>query len=271
MTGIAADIRAPVPAAVAFRGVDGVTMICLIARSPTDVERAPDVISTKRSSSPSDCSNSAFSALARISTSACSDEPISPRSRNGSSCFCTSDRTARTASSSSISAASSASDGQSGKRLGKDRAAVFLLQYLPRLFGGKRQQRRHQLQQRLGDQIKRACADRRAFESGLRRVQPVLQDVEVKRAEVFGRKGLQPCDDRVVLVAVVVGLRARGHLAHHRQCIAVDLEPLGDRQHVALRIEVADIGQQEAQRVAQSSIAFNYPFQISSDSDSSPE
>ena len=86
----------------------------MIASSPslaTGVTRACDVISTKRRSSPSDARIRAFAPLARISTSACSGDPIAPLSRSSSRRFCTSARMERKAVHRSTSASSSGTGG----------------------------------------------------------------------------------------------------------------------------------------------------------------
>ena len=90
---------------------------------------------------------SALRPAARISTSACSDEPIAPCSRSASSRFCTSARTARSALQRSTSAGLVRNLRQLRVGLGEDRAAVVPPEDLPRLLGGERQQRRHQAQQ----------------------------------------------------------------------------------------------------------------------------
>jgi hypothetical protein len=90
-----------------------------------------------------------------------------------------------------------------------------------------------------------------------RRVQAVLEDVEVEAAEVFGAEGLQRLDDAVELVAFVIGDAAFLQLAGQRQRVAVDFQPLVDRQHVLAGVEIGGIGEQEAQRVADAAVAFD--------------
>src|SRR5262245_34379130 len=83
-----------------------------IASAP-GVTSAREVTSTKRSSSPSDRSSSSRSPSAVISTSAWSEDPISPASRRFSRTFCTSDRNPRNAAHFS---SSSSPSGTSGNR-----------------------------------------------------------------------------------------------------------------------------------------------------------
>ena len=106
------------------------------------------------------------------------------------------------------------------------------------------------------------CAERRAREVRRRRVETVLQDVEVERAEVLGAEHLQLGDDRVELVDAVVAAgedAARGveraddlglQRRRARQRPAVDLEHVGERHGVGGGVEVARVGEQEPQRVA---------------------
>src|SRR5580765_6310613 len=91
----------------------GVARIASSAGLAAAVTPAREVTSTKRSSSPSARRSSSLSPAAAISTSAWSDEPISPAARCCSRSFCTSDRKSR----SDRHFASSDSDpGTSGKR-----------------------------------------------------------------------------------------------------------------------------------------------------------
>src|SRR5262249_7142449 len=83
-----------------------------IASGP-DETSAREVISTKRSSSPSVRSSASLSPLAAMSTPAWSGEPISPASRCFSRTFCTSERNARNALHFAINASPS---GISGNR-----------------------------------------------------------------------------------------------------------------------------------------------------------
>ena len=89
---------------------------CQWRRSHRVTSRWLEVISTNLRSSPSVGSNAAvaFATGANV-TSACSDEPISPRSRSASSFFCTSARTARIRVHLSISATSSPAPGRTSE------------------------------------------------------------------------------------------------------------------------------------------------------------
>src|SRR5262245_50336342 len=91
--------------------------------------------------------------------------------------------------------------------------AVVLLpgEVLPELLGGEREDRRHQAHEAVRDVEKRLL--RRAARLRLRaaRVQAILQDVEVERAEVLGAEALQALRDEVELIAGVIA----GHLVLH--------------------------------------------------------
>ena len=73
---------------------------------------------------------------------------------------------------------------------------------------------------------------------GCRGVQAILEDVEVETAEILGAEGLQGLDDAMEFVLVVVGAAAGLQFAGQREGVAVDLQPLLDRQHVGCGIEV---------------------------------
>ncbi len=135
------------------------------------------------------------------------------------------------------------------------------LQHPPRLLGGERQDRRHQAEQARGDVPQRVLrrAPRRGI--GAAGVEPVLEDVEVERAEVLGAERLQLLRHEVELVAVVVRrqlvLQPRGE----RDGVPVDLDPLGNRQRVARGVEVGEVREQEAQRVADAPVALDDALQ----------
>ena len=146
--------------------------------------------------------------------------------------------------------------------LGEDRGRALRAEHLPRFLGGEAEERRHPAQHRVGDVPERRL--RRAPRRRLRRrrVEAVLEDVEVERAQVLRAEDLQLGDHRVELVDAVVA--ALEHAARRVQAAddlglqlggacqrpAVDLQHLGERHRVGGGVEVAGVGEQEAQRVA---------------------
>lgn len=141
--------------------------------------------------------------------------------------------------------------------LGQRRAG----QDLPGFLGGEREDGRHQLEQRLGDVEQRGLRRTARGAAGSRRVQAVFQDVQVERAEVFRAERLQAGDGGMEIVAFVVALDFGLHLRGHRQRVAVDFEQLAIRHGLADRVEVGHVGQQEAQRVADAAIAFDHALE----------
>src|SRR6266487_5148904 len=132
------------------------------------------------------------------------------------------------------------------------------LKYLPRVLGGEAEYRGHEAKQAPGDVVERVL--RRAPRGRIRgaRIQAVLEDVEVERAEVLRAERLQPRDRGMELEFLAVG-EDRG-LQHggERGRIAVDLDPSFHRHRVLFRIEVRGIGEQEPQRIADAPVAFQY-------------
>nr|GEU28492.1 hypothetical protein [Tanacetum cinerariifolium] len=131
----------------------------------------------------------------------------------------------------------------------------------PRFFRRERQGRGHHAQQALRDVPQRGLrrAARRRIHG--RRVQAVLEDVEVEAAQVFRAVVL---DLRVhgleFILRVVLGdfFLQRGHVG---QRVAVDFQHLLDRHGVLRMVEVRRIGQQEAQRVADAAIRFRHALE----------
>ena len=119
----------------------------------------------------------------------------------------------------------------------------------PQLVGRERQDRRHQPRQTVGHHV-----HRRLRRSPLRRprgerVQPILGDVGVERAQIDRRERVQPLEDGGV---VVLGVRlddALAELAVAPEDVAVDFLEAIERHSIDGRIEVVQIRQQIPERV----------------------
>ena len=149
---------------------------------------------------------------AAIATSACSDEPIVPRlaqrprapsarrrAPRRMRCPLADQRRRRPAAA-----------GNASVQVWQKIVASSGLHDAPRLLGGERQDRRHQPQQRVADRARARSAPSAARALSVpRRVEAVLQHVEVEAAEVLRAERLQPLHDEVELVARVVGRDAR--------------------------------------------------------------
>ena len=135
------------------------------------------------------------------------------------------------------------------------------LKCLPRLLGGEAEYRGHEAKQAPGDVVERVL--RRAPRGRIRgaRIQAVLEDVEVERAEVLRAERLQPRDRGMELELLAVGEDRGLQLGGERGRIAVDLQPILDRHRVPLRIEVRGVREQEPQRIADAPVAFHHSFQ----------
>ena len=101
----------------------------------------------------------------------------------------------------------------------------------PQLVGGERQDRRHQPRQAVGHQIHRRLRRAPLARPRGERVQAILRDVGVERAQIDRRERVQRLEDRAVLV-VLVGLAgsrcASSRVA--REDVAIDLLELGERR-----------------------------------------
>ena len=223
--GSLADVVAPVPAALALDGLGR------LRPSPPSRRLRPvriaDVMKTNLRSSPRLASadhSSPCVAIGTVSaTLACSDEPTLPASRSVSISLLTSSRAARMR----VHLSSSASSGAPISRVGLEEDRFGVAEQLPRFLGREAEERRHPAQHRVRDVPQRRL--RAAARQRLRRrgVEPVLEDVEVERAQVFRAIDLQLGHHRVELVDLVVrqhlGLELRGA----RQRVAVDLQQSG--------------------------------------------
>ena len=154
--------------------------------------------------------------------------------------------------------------GQFGQRLPRmqhDRIFGILVQRLPDFFRGEGKDRGHQFDEAVGDMPQRVLC--RAPCPGIlgRGVEAILEDVEVKTAEVFRAEGLQRLHDAVEFVLAVIGLALVLHLPRHGQRVAVDFQPFFGRQGVFLRVKIDGVGQQEAQRVADAPVGFDNALQ----------
>ena len=133
----------------------------------------------------------------------------------------------------------------------------------PRLLRGERQDRRHQLEQRVADQRQRGLrrTPRAARLAG--RVEAVLQHVEVEPAEVLGAEGLQPLRRRDgTRSARSRACTASAERARRGERVAVDLEQLVVAEPRRSRgIEIRGVREQEAQRVADAPVAFDDALQ----------
>ena len=141
---------------------------------------------------------------ASTSTSACSDEPSLPSARSASICRFDSARDLADALATWRAAPASTQARDVAVGLDEDRRRALRREHLPRLLGGEAEERRHPAQHRVGDVPERGLRRAPRVRLRRRRVEAVLQDVEVERAEVLGAEHLQLGDDRVELVDAVV-------------------------------------------------------------------
>ena len=138
---------------------------------------------------------------------------------------------------------------------------VVACQLRPHFLAGERQDRRHPARERVRQVVQRVLRGTPCAAVGAAGVEAVLQDVEVEAAEVFRAEALQLLHDEVEFVGVVMRLQFALQLARQRQRVAVDFQPVLDRQRVRLGIEVGQVGEQEFQGVADPAIAFHHALE----------
>src|SRR5215831_1351508 len=87
------------------------------------------------------------------------------------------------------------------------------------------------------------------------RVESVLHDIEIQRAEVYRAEVDEPLNDNVKGEFVICGQRAADELLRSVQDPAVDLRQLGNRHLVTHGIKSGQVPQKEAAGVADAAIA----------------
>ena len=147
---------------------------------------------------------------------------------------------------------------------GVEQHAVFLAaaNQVPRFFGGETQNRRHQQHQAAGDVVQRGLRTAAGVAVGFGGIETVFQNIQIERAQIFRAEIHNVLHRKVEGIARVIIARQlflQTARQHHR--IAVDFHHIGLRHSVFQRIKIAEVGQQEAQSVAQTAVAFGYPFQ----------
>ena len=106
---------------------------------------------------------------------------------------------------------------------------------LPDFLGGEGEDRRHQLDEAARDVPQRVLCRAARLRVGGGGVEAILEDVEVKTAQVFRTESLQRLHDAVEFVPAVILFALRLQAARHGQYVAVDFQPT-----TMVRKEVAD-------------------------------
>ncbi len=96
---------------------------------------------------------------------------------------------------------------------------------------------------------------------GGRGVQAILQHVQIEAAQVLGAEHLQLGDHRVELVDVVMREDLALQFGRARERVAIDLQPFVDRYRMPSMVVVGQIGEQKAQGVADTAIAFRHALE----------
>ena len=96
---------------------------------------------------------------------------------------------------------------------------------------------------------------------GACRVQPVLEDVEIKAAQIFRTKILDCLHGRLEFEFLVMCQHFSLQFVGQYQRVAVNFQPLRCWQRIVGGIEISCVGQQEAQRIANAPVTFDDAFQ----------
>ena len=123
-------------------------------------------------------------------------------------------------------------------------------QVFPQLVGGERQDRRDPAHQRFGDVVQRGLRRTAGLAVGAGGVLAVLDDVEVETAQLLHAEVVDLGVDvpEAVFAVVFLQLALQQQGAVHGP--TVQREHFFGRQDVGGRVEVGQVGEQEAQRVA---------------------
>ena len=94
------------------------------------------------------------------------------------------------------------------------------------------------------------------------RIEAVFQNIEVECAQIFRTESYDVLHGKVEGIArIVIAGQFFLQFARQHQRIAVDFHHIGLRHGIFNRVEVAQIGQQKTQGIAQAAVAFGHPFQ----------
>ena len=138
---------------------------------------------------------------------------------------------------------------------------IARLKQPPGFLGREAQNRCYQPQYALRDVVKSIL--RRAARGGIRAtgIQPVLEDIQIERAEILGTEGEQPSHGRMKFIAVVVLEHVSLQVRREHDCVAVDFEAILHRDRMPLGIEIGNVREQKPQGVANAAIGLDHPLQ----------
>src|SRR5947207_6899340 len=148
-----------------------------------------------------------------------------------------------------------------GEPLEMDALAPGAGQVAPGLLGGERQNRRQEPRERGEDVVARRLGRPPTRVVARRGVETVLDDVEVLRRKVHGAEVVDRVEDRVELVLLVRAPDAPDEPPEPVEDEAVELVQARIRLPVALGHEIAQVAEQEAERVADAPIGVGEPIQ----------
>ena len=145
--------------------------------------------------------------------------------------------------------------------MGEHGRILAAARHRPDLFRGKGEDGRHQPHQALQDLVQRVLRRAPRLRVLAGGVQPVLENVEVKPAQILGAEALQLLRHEMKVIVVVVAHYFLLQRLRESERIAVDFQPVLARQRVRFGVEVGGVGEQETQRVADAAVALDHALQ----------
>ena len=230
-TGIGADIHRVLPAALAFVARGALHFNAELSPAARSSSTWDTINSPGNSAAY--CSSKVYSSpLAERRTRASSGAPISFSLRAVSRLFSTTSLTCIRRSQLAArfrTPSSSPADSSAGLRKVRHMNAIRASHVAPDLFGGEAHQGRQQAHEGVQQPVERGLRAAPRLRFRRRGVEPVLQHIEVHRAQVHRAEGVDRVIDLVELEVVVPGAAA-GH-----QVLGAQQDPLVELRHLAGR------------------------------------
>src|SRR4029079_8920356 len=120
--------------------------------------------------------------------------------------------------------------------------AVAAREMTPRLVCGKAQNGSKQAKQRVGNMVQSTLSRPSRQAVCACGVEPVLENIEVERTEIFGAKHMQLLRDQMELVATVVMQNRLLKLMRHSDRVTIEFHPLRHRDEILGRIKIGQVG-----------------------------
>ena len=139
--------------------------------------------------------------------------------------------------------------------------AIFPLawQVSPELVRGDREERCEQPRQSVGDRVDHGLRRPPLGRAGAQRVETVLRDIDIKRAQIDGQKIVQCVRDRLKFVSVVCSKDLLRRLTVAGEYVSVDFLQASVCDEINRRVEVVEVRGQDPKRVADLAVGLDHP------------